>query len=146
MTRAEYEASLCARREDAAVVPFLKVAFDGWSPKVGCCHQNADMWVRANPEFEVVRGWVTYASFGGDSFGLTAHSIVRDRSGALFDITPLDDEGLRASMHFILHEGDPTIFFEMKALGINICCLAFDITELTAEPFLTDCNGIGEEE
>ncbi len=133
MTRAEYETSVCVRLDQAVQVPFQKVTLNGWSPQVGGCHQNTDIWVSAKPAFEAVRGWVTYASFGGDSFGLTAHSIVRDQNGMLFDVTPLENEDVRMSMRFIEHEGTPATFCEMKALGINIHCLGSDATELTAE-------------
>jgi hypothetical protein len=125
MTREEYEAAICARRHQAIYVPFRPVSIDAWTPGVAECHRNADTWVKAHPDWEVVRGWVTYASFGGDSVGLTAHSVVRDRSGILFDITPLLDETLRAGMRFIEHEGDANTFFMMKTRSINIHCLDF---------------------
>jgi hypothetical protein len=82
---------------------------------------------------KAVRGWVTYASFGGDSVGLTAHSIVRDQSGALFDITPLGNEDARNGMRFVEHEGDPAIFEKMKAMGINIHCRDFSARDPTEE-------------
>ena len=146
MTRAEYESAVCARVDHAVRVPFRRVSLADWSPKVAECHQNADTWVAANPGFEAVRGWVTYASFGGDSVGLTAHSIVRDQSGALFDITPLGNEDARAGMRFVEHQGDPAIFDEMKALGISIRCLDFSATNLAEEPFQQIFDDTGEEE
>ena len=122
MTRAEYEASVCARRGQADRVPFRQVSRKGWSPKVAECHQNANAWASANPGLEVVRGWVTYASFGVDGVSLTAHSIIRDQTGAIFDITPLMDESLRVGMRFIEHEGDAATFDQMKAINIFINC------------------------
>lgn len=95
------------------------------APKVAECHQNADAWVSVHPEFKVVRGWVTYASFGGDSVAFMAHSVVRDQSGRLFDITPLLNETVRTGMRFVEHEGDPDMFIAMKALGIFIHRLDF---------------------
>jgi len=144
MTREEYEAAVCARRHQANRVPFQSVSIGAWTPKVAECHQNADTWVKAHPEDEAVRGWVTYASFGGDSVGLTAHSIVRDQSGTLFDITPLLDETVRAGMCFIEHEGDADTFFAMKARGINIHCLDFPVWD--GSPFENNDGGSGEEE
>jgi hypothetical protein len=146
MTRAEYELAVCARLDQAVRVPFRQVSFADWSPKVAECHQNADTWVAANPEFEAVRGWVIYASFGGDSVGLTAHSIVRDQSGALFDITPLGDEGARDGMRFVEHEGDPAIFEKMKATGINIDCLDFSAPDPTKESFQEIFDEFSEQE
>ena len=149
MTRAEYESAVCARVDEAIRVPFRRVSLPDWSPKVAECHQNTDAWVRANPGVAAVRGWVTYASFGGDSVGLTAHSIVRDQSGVLVDITPLADESARAGMRFVEHEGDPALFDEMKAVDINIYCncLEFSAAELMmAEPSQEIFDEIGEQE
>jgi hypothetical protein len=129
LTRAEYELTVCARSGQAVCVPFKAVSFPGWLPKVADCHQNADVWVRENPEYEVVRGWVTYACFLGRSAGLTAHSVVRDRNGELVDITPLENESSRAGMRFIPHEGEAVIFDQMKALDIYITCHDFDTAE-----------------
>lgn len=146
MTRADYEKSVCARLDQAIPVPFKAVSTGDWSPKVAECHQNADTWVRANPGCQAVRGWVTYASFGGSGVGLTAHSIVRGQDGALIDITPLENENVRAGMHFIEHEGDPAIFDQMRAVGINIHCLDFSVPELAEEPVEGVFDEIGEEE
>jgi hypothetical protein len=125
MTRTEYQTSICARLDRAVRVPFKPVSIGDWSPQIADCHQNADTWARAKPDYEAVRGWVSYASFGGGSIGLTAHSVVRHENGALIDITPLCDESVRRGMAFIEHEGDPALFDAMKAGGINIDCLDF---------------------
>jgi hypothetical protein len=65
---------------------------------------------------------VIYASFGRDVVGLTAHSIVKDPDGTLFDITPLESESCRKGMRFVAHVGDDSSFFEIKAKGHSFTC------------------------
>jgi len=146
MNRADYEVSVCARIKQAVRVPFEKVAADGWLPQVAQCHENADVWVRANPGSSVVRGWVTYVSFGDAGFGLTAHSVVRSASGLLIDITPLCDESLRQGMRFIEHDGDAASYDELKKVSIIIHCLACCGDASAEELFQIEDNETGEEE
>ncbi len=121
LNREDYITSICKRLGEAEHVPFKPVSSDGWNPEVAHCHRNVDKWVEANPGHTAVRGWVTYASFG-NSLGLTAHSVVRDANGRLFDITPLENEYYRVNMNFISHVGDEQTFFAIKNLGICIAC------------------------
>jgi hypothetical protein len=102
--------------------------------------------VQANTGSAVVRGWVTYASFGDAGFGLTAHSVVRDPDGSLFDITPLLDDSLRQGMQFIEHDGDLASFDKMKAHGIQIHCLSFEGSKPTDEISLPEYDQIDDEE
>ena len=111
--RAEYEAAICSRRSNAVTVPFREMSLDGWAPKIADCHSNVDRWVETNPGCEAVRGWITYISFGPAGVQLTAHPVVRDRNGDLFDITPVF-EGSPRSGAFVVHPGDATAFFAMK--------------------------------
>jgi hypothetical protein len=122
MNRTEYEKSVCTRLAKAAHITFRKVSFaDGSRPLPSACHQNAEKWVTENPGATVVRGWVTYADFGV-SIGLTAHSVIRDYDGQLFDITPLENERYRPGMRFVPHFGIEEEFTAMKRLGIFIQC------------------------
>ncbi len=57
-----------------------------------------------------------------DKVGLTAHSVVRDQDGTLFDITPLANEAWRTGMHFVVHDADEDTFFAMTKLGLDIHC------------------------
>ena len=122
MTGAEYVADICKRLDQAERVPFRRVSPEGWRPKVAECHQNVDAWVKANPGTAAVRGWVTYASFGDLGVGLTAHSVVQDTDGRLFDITPLLDESLRRGMRFVRHVGDEAMFFAAKKISVSLNC------------------------
>jgi len=113
MTRSEYIASICARRDQAVQVPFVEVSPDGWTPEIAGCHPNVDRWVKENPGCEAVRGWITYMVFGPAGVQLTAHSVVRDERGSLFDITPVK-EGQPRGGAFVEHQGDPALFCKMK--------------------------------
>jgi hypothetical protein len=53
---------------------------------------------------------------------LTAHSVVRDTKGEMFDITPLADERIRTAMRFVPHLGDQQLFLSMKESNIFIEC------------------------
>lgn len=121
--RAEYEAAICSRRVGAVIVPFREVSLDGWAPKIADCHNNVDRWVATNPRCEAVRGWITYISFGPVGVQLTAHSIVRDQNGDLFDITPVFEGSPRGGA-FVEHPGDSIVFFVMKDSDIR--CPSFD--------------------
>jgi hypothetical protein len=86
-------------------------------------------WVRSTPGHSAVRGWVFYKECvipteGSFSVGceFTAHSVVRDENGVLFDITPLHQENLRPSMRFIPHPGDEDVFWKMEKSNPCICC------------------------
>ncbi len=122
--RAEYEAAICKQLMGAKPVPFRKVSLDGWRPRASPhCHENVDTWVRAMRGHRAVRGWVFLKEcYTGSGFGeeLTAHSVVRDEKGNLFDITPIQDEKLRQSMRFVLHVGDERLFWEFA--NRSICC------------------------
>jgi hypothetical protein len=122
MTRNDYEKSICDRMAEAVSVPYRGVSFaDGSTPVQSACHDNADRWVKENPEFAVARGWVTFADYGL-SVGLTAHSVVRDSDGQFLDITPLGNERDRAGMRFIPHVGTEQEFRSMKISNIFIEC------------------------
>jgi hypothetical protein len=122
INRADYEADVCRRLSQAEHIPFKQVSIGDWRPQVAHCHVNVDTWVKANGGAVPVRGWVTYASFGELGVGLTAHSIVQNPDGELFDITPLESEWVRSGMRFIRHVGDDRAFFEEKERNLNITC------------------------
>jgi hypothetical protein len=64
---------------------------------------------------------VTYVDFQ-IKIWLTAHSVVRDADGRLFDITPLGDERVRPTMRFVPHFGDEQLFLSMKKSSNVIEC------------------------
>ena len=108
-SRATYEIRICDALTVATVPPFHQVLFADWVPRISHCHENVDFWVERNPRHSAVRGWVLYMPCVHESgvMGtmLTAHSVVRDPDGNLYDITPLGDEGVRASLRFVPHVG-----------------------------------------
>ncbi len=123
--RVEYEAAICKQLADAKGVPFREVELDEWRPTASKCHENVDRWVGAMREHRAVRGWVVLKECTiGSSFGLelTAHSVVCDEKGSLFDITPIQDERLRQSMRFVRHVGDEELFWKLENANRFICC------------------------
>jgi hypothetical protein len=94
-SRRQYEWDICARLKASQVVPFIEVSVGDWRPERSRCHDNVDIWIKSNPRHVAVRGWVVYASDGKDGVGLTAHTVVKDEDGNLFDITPIEDERAR---------------------------------------------------
>ncbi|WP_421993858.1 hypothetical protein [Roseococcus sp.] len=82
MNERKYELDVLSRVESGLHVPFREVSLGGRPPVEGSCHDNVDEWVRLNPECRAIRGW---AANDGNSH--TAHSVVKDECGNLFDIT-----------------------------------------------------------
>ena len=73
-------------------------------------------WVQDNPGHTPVRGWVIVGTDGGTRTLLTHHSVVRGEDGRLFDITPLESEGIRGGMRFVPHDGSESDFVRFKDL------------------------------
>jgi hypothetical protein len=120
--RAKYEKSVCQRLALAKPVPLREVLFaDGSEPEKNRCHDNVDRWVRENSGASVMRGWVNYMPTV-NGIMLTAHSVVRDADGKLFDITSLADERVRPAMRFVPHIGDEQLFHSTKESSIFIEC------------------------
>jgi hypothetical protein len=110
----EYRSLICNGVESALQVPYVVVSLGDWRPLVADCHGNVDRWVRKNPIDVAIRGWVTVGTDGGTTMLLTHHSVVRGKDSHLFDITPLENELIRATMRFIPHVGSESDFYHFK--------------------------------
>ncbi len=132
--RAAYETGICDALVNATVPLYRKVSFAEWAPRISHCHENVDFWVEKNPGHSTVRGWVLYMSCAHPSgvMGtmLTAHSVVREPDGTLYDITPLGDEGVRASLRFVPHIGREEEFWQWEKSNRCICCSTEWVQEL----------------
>lgn len=84
----EHARLLYARRQEAAVVPFVDVGTEAWRPAMQDCHGNCEAWCERHPEYQVVRGWLCIPLDGLAYCRFLAHSVVRQPDGALIDITP----------------------------------------------------------
>jgi len=116
MSRFDYERSICAQLRSAKGVAFRDVSLENWSLKPADCHENVRKWADAHPQHSAIHGWVILGGNGGTM--LAAHSVVQDENGALFDITPIKDEDrIRPTMRFIVHDGDERLFLEMLQEG-----------------------------
>ncbi len=89
-THPQYTTELRERRAQGVMVPPAQVSIGDWEPSPNQCHENVITWCYKNREFQHVRGWL-YIDFSGQLpyEVFIAHSVVRDKDGALWDITPL---------------------------------------------------------
>lgn len=138
ITRAEYESAVCGLTAGAGVPDYRVVSPKDWTPAVSDCHKNVDRWVRENPGQAAVRGWVFYMPYAfetGESGSVyTAHSVVRDCDGSLYDITPLGDERVRPSSRFVPHLGLEPEFWELEQTNRCIYCPGeLEVTTLDEE-------------
>jgi hypothetical protein len=68
-----------------AVLPMRHVAFaDGSEPEAHQCERDVLRWTGENPGYEPVHGWLATGLL------IQKHWIVRDRTGRLINITPLE--------------------------------------------------------
>lgn len=71
--------------ETRSDMPIRQVTFaDGSAPEAHRCEQNVLRWTSENPGNEPIHGWLAMDLL------LQKHWMVRDLSGALFNITPLN--------------------------------------------------------
>jgi hypothetical protein len=120
-------ARLYARRHEGIIVPFEDRRSEHFQPEPKECHQNVALWVRANPTHRAVYGWL---SFDFSLIGIhrfSAHVVVADENGRLFDVTPS-----RASRGypFVRHEGKDDEYFAL--VKGNLTDLDYRIPELPA--------------
>ena len=107
-TTDDFFAELWARREEATkLIPRGVRYLDNSHPKPSDCHNNVDRWVEENDGCEAVRGWIPM------TYGFERHSVVRDPSGALVDITLGDSYG------FLIHDEEQAPFTWFAERGVN---------------------------
>jgi hypothetical protein len=85
----EYSTRLYERLTEGTIVPPAAVSIGAWTPAPGDCHANVSTWCKNIAEYKAVRGWLYFDLANAMPFVLfNAHSVVRDPSGKLWDITP----------------------------------------------------------
>jgi hypothetical protein len=111
--------SLYERRHEAVMVSFEVRTMASGSSYHHNCHNNVDRWVQEHPKHTAVRGWfvndINEPTNGWFPFCyFIAHSVVKDSTGQLIDITPN-----RASQPypFIQHDGPETEFIAIVQAG-----------------------------
>jgi hypothetical protein len=113
-----YVARLYERRNEGVTVPGGRIQGTDWTPVFNDCHANVNALCGADPRYRPVRGWLYFDFENSLSFvRFTAHSVVADEAGRLWDITPS-----RASQRypFICAEGTVEEFVqivEVRGLG-----------------------------
>lgn len=114
--RSRYVVGICARLDQAEYIPFKQVSIGAWEPESGKCHENVDTWVSSNPRCLAVRGWLIYESLG-KAVALTAHSVVQEPDGGVYDITPMEDR-----FRFVRHLEDESTFQAVRRESHEIRC------------------------
>jgi hypothetical protein len=104
------------KRGEAFYVPRVRVELPGWQPKVNECHENCAEWYLREGNCEIVHGWICVDATAMGFYRFAAHSVIKDSTGSLFDITPttINSEllflsgGLNSDQYFeatdVLHE------------------------------------------
>ena len=86
----EYTTRLRARQAEGVFVSPAQVSIGEWAPRANQCHENVTVWCTNDQAFQIVRGWLYLDLAGRLPYEIfLAHSVVRDKDGALWDITPL---------------------------------------------------------
>jgi hypothetical protein len=104
-------ADLYKRRHKAVSVPFQALTAPGWKPIPNDCHANVDRLCDLGLGYQPVRGWLIYDLTIRRRCRFIAHSVVRDLSGNLIDVTA----GRLGQQRFLLHEDQDE--FYMVAAG-----------------------------
>ncbi len=103
-----YFVALWARRDQAVMPQPMSVTFaDGRRPEAGRCHDNVDLWVIQNQQYQPVRGWALN-SMPGKSENWVAHSVVQLHGGPFLEITYPDGQA------FLQHHGDEALFLRIR--------------------------------
>jgi hypothetical protein len=104
--------SLYLRRASGVLVPFETRAI-AWKPHPRFCHINADKYALQNLDHEPVRGWLIFDYSDIGRFRFMSHSVVADKDGKLFDITPAP----ATRPPFLRHEGPEGEFEAIVGAG-----------------------------
>jgi hypothetical protein len=84
-----YAARLYERRSEGVIVRPGKVIGPEWTPAYNDCHANVNALCEHDPRYRPVRGWLYFDFDQVLSFvRFTAHSVLIDENGRLWDITP----------------------------------------------------------
>ena len=94
-------ADLYKRRALAVSVPFRSISAPGWEPMPNDCHANVNRLCDLALGYKPIRGWLVYDLTDLRLCRFIAHSVVRDSSGNLMDVTPGRRAGLKT---FLIYE------------------------------------------
>jgi hypothetical protein len=83
-----YAKSLYERRSEAVFVPKIKITLPNWQPKPNECHDNCTELYLRQGNCEIIHGWVCVDASAIGFYRFVAHSVMKDETGSLFDITP----------------------------------------------------------
>ncbi len=82
-------ACLYERINEAIIPKWADISIGEWTPKENLCHENVTTICHHSPSYTPVRGWLYFDLEGALPYvWFNAHSLVRDDSGIMYDITP----------------------------------------------------------
>jgi hypothetical protein len=98
------------RLQTAVKVPHAKVNQSGFFAIPNLCHDNVDRFVRLNPSFKRVPGFLCTEAAGRRIMSFVHHSVVETPAGDMLDVTPVAagvdlEELFRMPYPFLRHVG-----------------------------------------
>jgi hypothetical protein len=84
-----YGRRLFERRESGIFVPPANAGWGEWRPAQHSCHENVSTICAGDSRLQPIRGWLFFDfHYFFDYVRFTAHSVIRNEQGVLYDITP----------------------------------------------------------
>lgn len=85
-----YGSYLFNRLSESEHLKFKVVNLNGNQPLPNNCHENARVFVKLNPNYKIVYGWICVdGGLASPNVDFIAHSVIQDINGNLFEITPM---------------------------------------------------------
>jgi len=82
-------ARLYERIDEAEIPKWADASIGEWTPKENQCHENVSTICEHTQNHTPVRGWLYFDLEGARPYvWFNAHSLVRDETGIIYDITP----------------------------------------------------------
>lgn len=93
MTSAEsfaYAKYLYDHLDQAEHLEVLEVSINGQPPNPKMCHDNVNRFVEENDQYAPIYGWLVIDSPNAVQCLFLAHSVIADKNGKLYEITPIE--------------------------------------------------------
>jgi len=104
-----YAKLLYEKRSEAIHVPKVAVELPGWQPIANECHENCAEWYLRQGNCEIIHGWICVDASAMGFYRFVAHSVIKDSTGSVFDITPTT---ISSEMLFLSGGLDSDQYFE----------------------------------
>lgn len=116
-----YAKALYERRGEAVYVDRVNIELPDWQPKANECHDNCTEWYLRHGNCQIIHGWLCIDASALGFYRFVAHSVIKDSSGLLFDITP---SSISSELPFLRGGLDTDKYFEAtdvlhECLGVS---------------------------